>query len=285
MGEIGNPNDANDYAEREKNDVWTDSIEQYLIALMVEEVKKGNRTSSTFSKSGWKAIEYGIMAKVGKVYSPLQLKNKYNSLRSRQRNFKALLKEPGISYDYNTGIITASDECWRDIFEVHKMAKRFRRKGCKEYEDLCFIFADAHPLTASPPEIEGEDKGESEGGGDVDNGNFRPNSSHIVVATNKSKNKPLVEVPNSKKIRRSHSSVMQKDDFTVVMECLRVLDDLGIHGNAYGKAVKAFHDSPLYRVMFLAMHDERKIDWHVRQTSSRRYQWEKETLEVAFHAQ
>ncbi|CAN1186590.1 hypothetical protein LINPERHAP2_LOCUS38202, partial [Linum perenne] len=48
-----------DCVEIDEKDVWPEAVELELISLMVEEVKKGNRTTTTFSKTGWKTIQKG----------------------------------------------------------------------------------------------------------------------------------------------------------------------------------------------------------------------------------
>ncbi|XP_038723795.1 L10-interacting MYB domain-containing protein-like isoform X2 [Tripterygium wilfordii] len=164
VGEVQNEVDCEEIDE--KDEVWSKQIENYLIELMVEEVKKGNRTTTTFSKSGWKAIKEGLKAKFDKDYNDVQLKNKYNQLRNRQKCFKALIKETGIGYNVITCQVNATNECWESLSKVHRMAKRFKKKGCKEFPALCIIFGDttasgahAHPSTKSPSHNEEESFG------------------------------------------------------------------------------------------------------------------------------
>uniref|UniRef100_A0A803QX69 DDE Tnp4 domain-containing protein n=1 Tax=Cannabis sativa TaxID=3483 RepID=A0A803QX69_CANSA len=90
-------------------------------------------------------------------YNDTQLRNKYNLLRQRHKDFKSLLKETGIGFSVVTGQVTAPDEVWDRLIRVNKSAKKFRKKGCVLYGKLCVIFGDttatgsnAHPSTRSP---------------------------------------------------------------------------------------------------------------------------------------
>ena len=111
-------NSVHDCVEIDGKDVWTDTVEMYLISLMIEEVKKGNKTTTTFSRKGWNTIREQLKAKFGKDYSYAQLKNKYNSLRTRQRNFKKLIKESGIGYNATTREVIASENIWDNLSKV-----------------------------------------------------------------------------------------------------------------------------------------------------------------------
>ncbi|CAN1237177.1 L10-interacting MYB domain-containing protein [Linum grandiflorum] len=103
----------NDCVEIDGKDVWPEIVELFLIDLMVEEVKKGNRTTTTFSKSGWSNIRKSLNEKfTTKEYADDQLKNKYNQFRQRHRMFKGLINETGMGYTRETGKLEAPDEIW-----------------------------------------------------------------------------------------------------------------------------------------------------------------------------
>ncbi|XP_062085697.1 L10-interacting MYB domain-containing protein-like [Humulus lupulus] len=144
----------------ENNDeasVWTQRHEEIFIELMEEEVLKGNKKTTTFTKQSWKYIKEELCARARRNYSDMQLRNKYNQLKQKHKEFKSLLKENGMGYNAVTGEVSATDEVWDKLIRVNKSAKRFRKKGCKFYEKLCTIFgattatgSNAHPSTLSP---------------------------------------------------------------------------------------------------------------------------------------
>ncbi|CAN1242969.1 hypothetical protein LINPERPRIM_LOCUS5524 [Linum perenne] len=60
---MNNSQGNDDCVEIDGKDVWPEAVELELISLMVEEVRKGNRTTTTFSKTGWKTIQKGLQDK------------------------------------------------------------------------------------------------------------------------------------------------------------------------------------------------------------------------------
>lgn len=108
--------------------VWPDDIEERFIAIMEEEVNKGNRTSTTFSKPAWRAIEATLNAQTKRHYKYIQLRNKFNQLRTRQRDFANLIKEPGIRWNPATGTVSASDEVWERLYKVTNTERLFLDK-------------------------------------------------------------------------------------------------------------------------------------------------------------
>ncbi|XP_042488357.1 uncharacterized protein At2g29880-like [Macadamia integrifolia] len=95
---------------------WSQANVDTLIVLMVEEVKKGNRTTSTFNKAGWNNIANNFKEKIGVNYAIIQLKNKVNKLRQDYSQFKKLLETTGFGWDTASRTCTVDDE---SIWESH----------------------------------------------------------------------------------------------------------------------------------------------------------------------
>ncbi|XP_059649309.1 L10-interacting MYB domain-containing protein-like [Cornus florida] len=136
---------------------WTALEEITFIELMVREVHNGNRSSTTFSRKGWKHIAQEFCKKTNKRYNYSQFRNKFNQLRTRYHDFSKLLKEPGFAWDPVLNTATATDGVWESYIKVNKNAKRFRKKGCTMFNELGIIFGDpvvtckdAFPLAQYP---------------------------------------------------------------------------------------------------------------------------------------
>ncbi|KAH7670386.1 Methane monooxygenase gamma chain protein [Dioscorea alata] len=128
---------------------------------MEEEVKKGNRPTTTFTKEAWKTIRSELSKKSKFNYIENKVRNKFNQLRSRHTNFGKLLKETSVDYVAATGQLIASEEIWQHLYGVNKMAKKFRKYGWPLYDILCVIYGDttaigsnAWPSTHSPSDSE-----------------------------------------------------------------------------------------------------------------------------------
>lgn len=72
---------------------WTALEEKNFIQLMVKEVQRGNRSTTTFSRKGWKNIEQEFREKTNKRYNNSQFRNKFNQLRTRYHDFSRLLRD------------------------------------------------------------------------------------------------------------------------------------------------------------------------------------------------
>uniref|UniRef100_A0A9I9EK42 Myb/SANT-like domain-containing protein n=1 Tax=Cucumis melo TaxID=3656 RepID=A0A9I9EK42_CUCME len=81
---------------------WSNKSEALFVDLMDEEVAKGNRPTTTFTKTSW------------------------NYMRSK----------------LNASTINLEEEQWNELFKVNKRAKKFRKSGCPHYEKLVRIFGD-----------------------------------------------------------------------------------------------------------------------------------------------
>ncbi|XP_028108421.1 uncharacterized protein LOC114307227 isoform X1 [Camellia sinensis] len=121
---------------------WTALEEELYIQLMVKEVHKGNRSSTTFSRKGWKQIEQEFCEKTNKRYNNSQFRNKFNQLRTRFNDFSKLLKEPGFTWVPVLSIVTATDAVWESYIKGNKNVKRFWKKGCPVFNELGIKFGD-----------------------------------------------------------------------------------------------------------------------------------------------
>ncbi|XP_021769643.1 uncharacterized protein LOC110733849 [Chenopodium quinoa] len=117
-----------------------------------------------------------------------------------------------MGYNHMSFQLSAEDVVWKKLYEKHKSAKTFRKKGCKHYDKLCTIYGDttaigasSHPSTKSPSESEDEDDTDGEGGDSRKQCEEGPK--------NKNKIKPNV---NRKKLRDSVNVGMA--DALIVMD-------------------------------------------------------------------
>ncbi|KAH7661163.1 Cytochrome c/b562 domain-containing protein [Dioscorea alata] len=242
---------------KDESKIWSTEREKILIELMEEEVKKGNRPTTTFTKEAWKTIRSELSKNAKFNYTENQVRNKFNQLRSRHTNFGKLLKETSVGYVATIGQLIASEEIWQRLYGVNKMAKKFRKYGCPLYDKLCVIYGDttatgsnARPSTQSPsdseenvrdPLLQEEDKIQTLSDEDDIFGDI-PNTSQDVTSE---------AISESKSSRRNF-----------LKESLEALDALdGIDGAAYAKAIEKFHDDELWREIFLQLPNNRKKDW------------------------
>ncbi|KAF4347191.1 hypothetical protein G4B88_013156 [Cannabis sativa] len=266
--------------------VWPEKHEEIFIELMEEEVLKGNRNTTTFTKQSWKRIKEELYAQAKRSYTDTQLRNKYNLLRQRHKDFKSLLKETGIRFSVVTGQVTAPDEVWDRLIRVNKSAKKFRKKGCVLYGKLCVIFGDttatssnAHPSTRSPSiNLDNDDDDamskspsirNQESSFDEDGSKRRGKSTSTTSSRSAKKAKfslALAETltvynETAKRKMEVYENSMTSTKHHLLDECIEALNQIdGISGEVYAKAIEKF-ESEVSRALFLKMPEHRRIDW------------------------
>ncbi|CAL1378843.1 unnamed protein product [Linum trigynum] len=113
-----------DCVEIQKNDngddskIWDDKAESVFIDLLVEEVKKGNRVTSTFSPTGFANLIACLKERLKRDYTKTQVKNKFNGLRGRLRAFKTLLSHTVVGYQASTGFVSAEEHVWESVIKI-----------------------------------------------------------------------------------------------------------------------------------------------------------------------
>ena len=98
---------------------WTATEEKVFIQLMVKEVQKGNRSTTTFLRKGWRNIEQEFCERTNRRYNKTQFRNKFNQLRTRYNDFSNLLQEPGFSWDPALNTVIAADGVWESYIKVN----------------------------------------------------------------------------------------------------------------------------------------------------------------------
>ncbi|KAI4351057.1 hypothetical protein L6164_005444 [Bauhinia variegata] len=274
-----------------KKDIWPPNVESYFIDLMEEEVRKGNRQTTTLTKAAWRHINIELKRKFGKEYTPVQFKNKFNQLRGIWREFDSLLKmESGLGYNSITGHIIATDNQWKKLYEKYKFAKKYKKKGCLHYDKLSAIFGDPNASSANQiPSIKStsisNDDSEGENTFVQEEDDYQPKEKANVIKDIKKRkvafantltafeesSKKQLEILENMSTRHvtmssgiamgevvGQSNVQDKES---LMTCLRVLQGLeGIDGASFTRAVKLLKEDPLWRDVFLALTDKRKKD-------------------------
>ncbi|XP_060974132.1 L10-interacting MYB domain-containing protein-like [Cannabis sativa] len=234
--------------------IWPEKHEEIFIELMEEEVLKGNRNTTTFTKQSWKSIKEELYAQAKRSYTDTQLRNKYNLLRQKYKDFKSLMKETGVGFSVVTGQVTAPDEVWDRLIRVNKSAKNFRKNGCILYGKLCVIVGDttttgsnAHPSTRSPSINLDND--------DDDAMSKSPSIigiKKVVLMRMVAKEERKMEV---------YENSMTSTKHHLLDECIKALNQIdGISGEVYAKAIEKF-ESEVSRALFLKMPEHRRIDW------------------------
>ncbi|XP_056164919.1 uncharacterized protein LOC130137501 [Syzygium oleosum] len=154
---------------------WTESLTELFVSLMVNEVKKGNRTSCTYNRVGWINIEGEFNKQTGLRFSLPQFKNKAQKLKRQYGSFKKLLLTTGFGWDDESKRVVVDDETvWANHIKANTEWAKFRKDGFPLYSQLCVVFGDTYATgefaigneqSVAPSEGTGDSGG---GGGDND---------------------------------------------------------------------------------------------------------------------
>ncbi|KAJ4950874.1 hypothetical protein NE237_027706 [Protea cynaroides] len=134
-------------SSRQETDMmkWSKADVDVLVTVMVEEVVKGNKTTSTFNRVGWANIKQKLKEKVGRVFHPRQLKNKLCKLRTEYSNFRSLVRSTVMGWDDPTrSVICSDDNIWDTLIKENPGWAKYRRNGLPQYTELCIIFGDSY---------------------------------------------------------------------------------------------------------------------------------------------
>ncbi|XP_058082966.1 L10-interacting MYB domain-containing protein-like [Magnolia sinica] len=122
---------------------WTPAGDAFLIELLIEQERQGNRGENGFEKAAWKAISDIFNQKHGLQFSQQQLKSHFNILKKQYLTVTALLDQNGFSWDDTLHTVTATENVWDQYIMAHPDAKKFRGNSLPVYRELCKIFGSS----------------------------------------------------------------------------------------------------------------------------------------------
>ncbi|KAL2921008.1 ATP-dependent Clp protease ATP-binding subunit ClpX [Bienertia sinuspersici] len=249
--------------------VWNECIEAYFIGMIEDEgIDQQPLLPNQLGK------------KTKKDYSQDQVKNKYNQLRIKWKEFSKILEETGIGYNAVTYQLSIEDVVWKKLY--------------KHYDKLCTIFGDttatggsSHPSNQSPSDTEDENEtdgevsnSDKEGEEEGEQGrktkkakanvnpkklrekvNFAVADALVAMSENSKKKLELLErkMGTTNSTTSINESETKGNDQDLLMECIDTLSILeGVDGASFAKATKLIHDDPLWRMIFLRLPDDKE---------------------------
>jgi hypothetical protein len=97
---------------------WSQTMDQFFVELMLDQVHKGNKTGHTFKKKAWAGMVTSFNKKFGFHYGRVVLKNRYNILRRHYSSIKILLTQKGFSWDETQQKVVADEWLWNKYIKV-----------------------------------------------------------------------------------------------------------------------------------------------------------------------
>lgn len=106
-------------SDENPNIEWTPAMDQYFIEIMLENLRKGNRSKSTFSKQAWNDMLGSFNAKFCFQFSKSFLRRRYRKLLKHYSDVQSLLLQKGFSWDDKQKMIVADDLAWDNYIKVY----------------------------------------------------------------------------------------------------------------------------------------------------------------------
>ncbi|KAL3819096.1 hypothetical protein ACJIZ3_005001 [Penstemon smallii] len=125
---------------------WTPPMDNFLIELMLEQVRGGNRIGQSFITQAWNEMVESFNTNFDSHYDKEVLKNRYKHFRKQYNDVRILLQHNGFSWDESREMVTAEDHVWDSYIKAHPDARSYRVKTMPWYYKLCFIYGDGSHL-------------------------------------------------------------------------------------------------------------------------------------------
>lgn len=104
---------SNKDGDKRSKAVWDYKSTELFVKACLDQVPKGQRIGTSFTKEGWKDIVAHFNELTRRDYDNSKLKNKYHNLKKEWRAWYNLFgKETGLGWDPTKNTFDAPDECW-----------------------------------------------------------------------------------------------------------------------------------------------------------------------------
>ncbi|KAK3194526.1 hypothetical protein Dsin_025836 [Dipteronia sinensis] len=110
--------------------IWDSQSIEIFCDLCIKEVEQGHPPGTHFTEVGCDNLVKNFSKATGKEYNKVQLKNKWDTLKSDWKLWRDLVeKETGLGWNAKLKTIDASEEWWHRKLQVHHNAAKFRKEG------------------------------------------------------------------------------------------------------------------------------------------------------------
>ncbi|KAI3966669.1 hypothetical protein MKW92_014092 [Papaver armeniacum] len=119
---------------------WTPTMDRYFIGIMVDQVRKGNKSGNVFRKKAWKHMVVLFNTKFRLQLDKEVLRNRAKKLRILYLAMRTLLNKDEFHWDETRQMIAADDNVWDDYLKLHPEARSYRTKTLPNYSNLGVVY-------------------------------------------------------------------------------------------------------------------------------------------------
>ncbi|KAA8525104.1 hypothetical protein F0562_007032 [Nyssa sinensis] len=121
---------------------WTIAMDRYFVDIMLEQVHKGFKHRSSFTRKAWEDMVTLINKKFGLHLDKEILQNRSKKFKQQYNTIKFLLQSDGFHWDDTRQMIVADDNIWDEYLKAHPEAKSLRTRSVPHYNNFCLIYGE-----------------------------------------------------------------------------------------------------------------------------------------------
>ena len=107
------------HSKRDKKNVtWTETADEFLTNVLIEQITLGRKDGIGFTSEGWREIERKMKEKFGDAYDKAKIRNRLRIVKSHYNHIKILIGLSGFGWDDITKRVTAEDQVWDDYLKL-----------------------------------------------------------------------------------------------------------------------------------------------------------------------
>ncbi|XVF06138.1 hypothetical protein REPUB_Repub06bG0021600 [Reevesia pubescens] len=176
---------------------WTPAMDQYFIELMLDNLRKGNKSKNTFNKQAWNDMLGSFNAKFCFQYGKSFLRRRYRLLLKHYNDVQSLLEQNGFSWDDKQQMIVADDLVWDNYIKAHPEARIYRKRKMQNYQDLRLIYGNASNNGTASHMRQGRNTGSKilpAGTGEDNKGHYRDRGEMLSTHWTPAMNRHLIDL-------------------------------------------------------------------------------------------
>ncbi|XP_054819374.1 uncharacterized protein LOC129318557 isoform X2 [Prosopis cineraria] len=130
---------------------WTSEMDAYLSAILVEQIKLGNKCKieNKLMPAAYEAAALAMNERFDLDLTKDQIKNRLKTWTKQYEILKELLDQSGFEWDEKRKMVNAADSAWNDYIKINPDAQILKGRAIKNYNELSIIIGDNDPPDSS----------------------------------------------------------------------------------------------------------------------------------------
>ncbi|XP_028803943.1 uncharacterized protein LOC114759016 [Neltuma alba] len=130
---------------------WTSEMDAYLSAILVEQIKLGNKckVENKLKPAAYEAAALAMNERFDLDLTKDQIKNRLKTWTKQYEILKELLDQSGFEWDEKRKMVNATDSVWNDYIKINPDAQILKGRAIKNFNELSIIIGNNDPPDSS----------------------------------------------------------------------------------------------------------------------------------------